>query len=64
VSILGKKIRMVELQKFESLGWCISKIETLKVELKMLQTLRRVKYNFSNFFFFFFGLGLGKTSVP
>jgi hypothetical protein len=34
---------MVELQKIESLGECIAKIETLKVELKITPNFRGVK---------------------
>jgi hypothetical protein len=37
---------MVELQKFESLGGCIAKIETLEVKLKITQNFESVKYNF------------------
>jgi hypothetical protein len=37
-----KKVKMVELQKFGSLGevGCIAKIETLEVELKIVPNLR------------------------
>jgi hypothetical protein len=37
---------MVELQKFESFGWCIAKIKTLKVELKITPNFGEVKCNF------------------
>jgi hypothetical protein len=42
-----KEVIMVELQNFESLGGCIAKIETLKVELKIAPNFEGVKYNFS-----------------
>jgi hypothetical protein len=38
--ILGKKVRIVELQKFESFRGCIAKIETLKAELKITPNFR------------------------
>jgi hypothetical protein len=42
-----KKIRIFELQKFESSGGCIAKIETLEVELKIALNFERIKCNFS-----------------
>ena len=42
-------IKLVKLQKFESLGECNAKIETLEVELKIVQNLRG-KVQFPQFF--------------
>jgi hypothetical protein len=41
-----KKVKIVKLQKFESLGKYIVQIKILEVELKMTPKFERVKYSF------------------